>query len=415
MKKLCGGGIATDSCSSAQKCRRLLKTVIGGEEVVWDQDCHHHLRNVWFKAMENALTKRLNLILKADLEEIAPELRVKTSFSAIARAYDKGFSRNANYVKGFGEDFAPWMKKNKPREEMYHVYNAQGSRHDLCLLAAPAIYMNRLSSVEYMDEILRLPKKRDNILMRNLFVVLTSAEMVALSRLLTIIYMSMCLPLRWLAAKTPDLAEYEWGAVNMSLVLDVFKDKLDYLVLNPDKVLCKSFMMNLFKQFLVKLPPMQEYWDLIFKRAQQKIICRHTGAVMVRLADVQDEAFAPKNKTNRRCSPRVIELGTVAFVAMRDDMLDVRKATHRYLSCFGLYRSWKGCPDSIKKMTWGMESTNDYSESSLGGTTHEIVKYGRIGHHNAAAVSDARRNKYWDRKSENKTKNGNKDNKENGK
>ena len=60
-----------------------------------------------------------------------------------------------------------------------------------------------------MDEILRLPKKRDNILMRNLFVVLTSAEMVALSRLLTIIYMSMCLPLRWLAAKTPDLAEYE--------------------------------------------------------------------------------------------------------------------------------------------------------------------------------------------------------------
>ena len=111
----------------------------------------------------------------------------------------------------------------------------------------------------------------------------------------------------------------------------------------------------------------------------------------------------------------MIELGTVAFVAMRDDMLDVRKATHRYLSCFGLYRSWKGCPDSIKKMTWGMESTNDYSESSLGGTTHEIVKYGRIGHHNAAAVSDARRNKYWDRKSENKTKNGNKDKKENGK
>ena len=91
-------------------------------------------------------------------------------------------------------------------------------------------------------------------------------------------------------------------------------------------------------------------------------------------------------------------MGIVAFVAMRDDMLGVRKATHRYLSCFGLYRSWKGCPDSIKKMTWGMESTNDYSESSLGGTTHEIVKYGRIGHHNAAAVSDARRNKYWDKK-----------------
>ena len=44
-----------------------------------------------------------------------------------------------------------------------------------------------------------------------------------------------------------------------------------------------------------------------------------------------------------------------------------------------------------------MEATNDYSESSLGGPTHEIVKYGRINHHNAAAVSDARINKYWNR------------------
>jgi len=186
-----------------------LKAVIGSEEVVWYQDCHHHLCNVWFKAMERALPKRLMQILKSDLEEIAPEPRVNTSFSAIVRAYDKGFSHNANYVKGFGEDCAPWMKKNKPREQVYHVYNAQGSRHELCLLAAPAIYMNRLSSVEYMDEILRLPKKRHNILMRNLFVVLTSAEKVALSCLLTIINMPICLPLCWLDAKTPHLAEYK--------------------------------------------------------------------------------------------------------------------------------------------------------------------------------------------------------------
>jgi len=121
---------------------------------VWEQDYHHHLRNVWFKAMEKALTKNLNEILKDDLDEIASELCANTSFSAIARAYDKGFSRNANYVKGFGEDYAPWLKKNKPKEPMYHVYNSQGLRHDLCLLAVPAIYLNRLSSLEYMDKML---------------------------------------------------------------------------------------------------------------------------------------------------------------------------------------------------------------------------------------------------------------------
>ena len=35
------------------------------------------------------------------------------------------------------------------------------------------------------------------------------------------------------------------------------------------------------------------------------------------------------------------------------------------------------------------------------------MKYGRIGHHNAAAVSDARRNKYWNRGSSQVEKSGN--------
>ena len=63
--------------------------------------------------------------------------------------------------------------------------------------------------------------------------------------------------------------------------------------------------------------------------------------------------------------------------------------------------SWKGCPDHLKRATWGMEATNDHSESSLGGTTHEIEKFGRINQHNAAAISDNRRNKYWSRKIKN--------------
>ena len=164
IKNLKDGSVNTDSCHAAQKAHCLLTEVIPGQ--VWQQDCHHHLRNVWFKAMEKALTKKLNNILRKSLEQIAPELRVTCSFSAIARAYDKGFSQNANYVKGWGEDFAPWHKKFKSTEPLYHVENAQGSRHDLCLLAAPAFYMNRLTCLEYMDTKLRLPKKKDNILMQ---------------------------------------------------------------------------------------------------------------------------------------------------------------------------------------------------------------------------------------------------------
>jgi len=102
LTKLREGGISSDFCTTLQKERRLLAEVIGGEP--WQQDCHHHLRNVWFKVMEKALTTKLNQMMKDDLEEISYELRVRTSFSAVARAYDKGFSCNANYAKGFGED-----------------------------------------------------------------------------------------------------------------------------------------------------------------------------------------------------------------------------------------------------------------------------------------------------------------------
>ena len=76
----------------------------------------------------------------------------------------------------------------------------------------------------------------------------------------------------------------------------------------------------MFSKFLNELPPMKAYWDLIFKRNEVKVICRHTGAIMLRLVEVRDEAFNPTNRTNKRVSPRVITLGYTAFVAIRADM-----------------------------------------------------------------------------------------------
>jgi len=144
-----GVSIATD-----QKARRILDGKSGGQ--VWYQDCYHHLHNVWFKAMEQVLTSRkLNQILKDYLEQISSEFRVKSSFSAITQAFHKGSSKNANYTKGFGKDFAHGTRKNMPREPLYHAHNLQGSCHYLYLLIVPAIYMNCLSTMEYLDEMLR--------------------------------------------------------------------------------------------------------------------------------------------------------------------------------------------------------------------------------------------------------------------
>jgi hypothetical protein len=106
------GTITTDTCNNAQKQRQLLSLRIQGEVI--EQDCHHHLRNVWAKAVEVELSKYLTVMLRESPNTIDRSLRVSTMFTPIARAYDKEFSLAANYLKGHGELFAEWMRENYP-------------------------------------------------------------------------------------------------------------------------------------------------------------------------------------------------------------------------------------------------------------------------------------------------------------
>jgi len=178
------GLIMTDSCNSAQKARRLLQHEIGSD--VLEMDCHCHLQKVWIKGMEKSNSGFLRVVVSDSLEKIPPKLWVTCIFSAIARAWDKFFSLCANYPKGQGEHFAAWLRINKPGTALYHMVGAQGSRHDLCLMAGLAIYMNRYVCFDYASYLLRLPKKQDNILLRCLFVLMTSEEIIAQSRVYAI-------------------------------------------------------------------------------------------------------------------------------------------------------------------------------------------------------------------------------------
>ena len=64
-----------------------------------------------------------------------------------------------------------------------------------------------------MDESFRIPgKRRDTILMQNIFVVLASPEMAAQSRFLCIVYFEISILMRWLAGKTHELKDFPVGA-----------------------------------------------------------------------------------------------------------------------------------------------------------------------------------------------------------
>jgi hypothetical protein len=78
-----------------------------------------------------------------------------------------------------------------------------------------------------------------------------------------------------------------------------------------------------------------------------------------------------------------------------DKLHNEKKATWKYLSISGSPLSYQGCPEEVKEGLRGLEATNNRSKNALGGRTHQVQKYGRIGITNAAAVSDAKRNGYF--------------------
>ena len=408
LKKLQEALFTSDTCSTAQKERRVFIERIGG--IAYQQDCHNHLRCVHTNGMEKALCARLQVILKDSLEEIDPKLRVSCVYSAYCRAYDKFFSLCCNYAKGKGENFAIYLREYHPGIRLFHIESAQGSRQDLSLMASPAIYMNRVVCLEYADHLLRMHKVRDNILLRNLFVLMTSSEMVAMSRLMSIFFLAFGLPLRFLAGKTKDMKEWNWGPVSMSRALDTFREKLMELKATPREILKEDFMMEWFSDYRHELPPVEEYYQKLYHVDNEvSIIARQSKSKVLSYSDLRQALFYPDDETNRWSSAtnkatddRVVELAEVAAIALLDELHNEAKATWKYLSVSGSEYSWAHCPVEVKAALLGLAATNDYCESALGGVTQVMKNGGRVNIAGAAAQSDTSRNGYLDRTSKKK-------------
>ena len=391
--KLNGANIITDTCSSAQKVRRIVCAKVDG---LHSFDCMQHIRNVWIGNMEKALTSELNNILRNSLDEIDPKLRVTSSISAIIRAVDKEFSLSANYPKGHGALFAQWMRDYHPGELLLHVERAAGSRQDLCTEGCLPIARNYEYWLEFLDWMLKKTGKDDkaSILQRNLFVALGSVEMIALARLLSIIHISVCMPFRWLAGKTHELAEYKWGPMSMARVIDTVREKTAAISKKPELILDEKFMMDIFKTYRNELPPFKTYWEEIFTKKRMAVVARKSGAKVVQFAQIKKDLFKPTRKTDKQARKRMIELASVATDAIVKEIDDESKATYKYTKASKSKFSWAHCPAKTKQDFLSCKATNDEAESTLGGATYQVQRYGRINLASAGAISDARRNAF---------------------
>ena len=268
-----------------------------------------------------------------------------------------------------------------------------------------AVYMNYQYYVEFLDMMLRKHRccnsnKKASLLQQNLFVALTSEEMIALSRLLSILHISVCMPFRWLAGKTHELKAYGldfgWGAMSMSRVIDTLYEKMTKLYESLSLILDDDFMMNIFSEYLQELPPFEEYWKLTFEKKQMSVVARSRkdGTKIVHMAKLRIELFTPTTPTNIKTANMVVRLGETASKTIINELMDTSKATYKYTNQSKSKYSYNHCGDDKKKAMLGIRATNDEAESSLGGATAQVQEYGRINISSAAAISDMNQNKY---------------------
>ena len=382
------GVLTTDTCNTAQKIRRILVEYIGG--TIHEQDCMHHLRNVWVNGVAKAVNSYLKDFLEESLDNIASFLRVSPDLAQVIRAFHKEFSLTANYPKGHGEKFRDWMIKNYPTEFLMHAERATGSRQDLITMGAGPIYWNRPFNVEFLDDALRV-RDASNILQENLFTILTSVEMIATSRFFSILHLGICLPFRWLTGNTHKLAHRNWGPRSMGRAMDLIYDACQDILADNSLIHDESFMLHIFDELAEEIPEFKAHLDYEFENKMTEFV-KISETKPVPNKELIKELFSPTDADNIDSTKVLEKITATGIQAMVDELVDESKASYKYLSISGLEFSYEHCPEDVKKAMLGKMASNDLAESSFAGVTAQVQCFGRIGMSAAAAVSDTARN-----------------------
>jgi hypothetical protein len=264
-------------------------------------------------------------------------------------------------------------------------------------MAALAIYWNRNPCVEFLEEMQVFCGREENILANNLWAMLISTEMIAVARMWSIFHLSIVMPIRWLAANTHTLKEYNWGYISLGKVLDKLKLNLEEIAEEPELIHDESFMMGLMDDWADELPPFCEYLTHQFEEKKQTLFDDESGTKVVPLAELRKELFHPTDSDNKACTPFLEEYAKVAAEAWIAELVDPTKGTWLLLSESEGELSWDHSSLKLKDALMGMVAVNDLAESSFAGVTAQVQVFGRIGMANAAAVSDISRNGFLHR------------------
>ena len=339
--------------------------------------------------------------MEEDLDEIHFSLRITTDVIQLLRAVEKYFGGNANYAKGKGAEFMHWMRHKYPRAYLYAVsWACGGSRQDIGVEGAVAVLMNVPYYLEFL--IWRFKCGHTNgILERNLYMLLRSVEMISLLRVLSILHISVCMPLRWLAGNCGELGEYGFGVADMATVVDLLDKAFFEIVADGEKLLDEDFMMGIFDSLKLKLPPLQEYLDYMFEGSKGCLVDSRREVDKVLPWDIlRCELFYPTRRDIVQTLPASIELASEAAQVFRREFRDEKKATHKYLSEIEGERSMRNISSKEKEAGLGVAASNCVSERGHGASTADLQTFGTIDLQHMAARGQTQDNNDFGREVE---------------
>ena len=151
-----------------------------------------------------------------------------------------------------------------PETLLLPVERSSGSRQDLTVEGAGAVYMNRSYYLDFLDGC--LTANNNNILQQNLFIVLTSSQMITMSRVYAIFHVAICLPMRFLVSKAHKLGDQDWSSRSVNRLLVIVDNKLTEIVELSENFLDRDFMMKMFEDLREEMTSFDEYLSYVFEQ-----------------------------------------------------------------------------------------------------------------------------------------------------
>jgi hypothetical protein len=201
-----------------------------------------------------------------------------------------------------------------------------------------------------------------NILQNSLYLLLTSVEMIAQLRVGGMFFMSVIVPMRWLAGNTHLLEHRQWGEKHMAKSIDLVYEAFLKIQRNNKLFLKEDFMMNIFKPLYEQVPELEEYMSWYFEEKNNLVSgITTTNKRKKGMKLAQEEFFYPTKIQNRESNDCCLLLATDFANCLILEFHDMKKVTHMYVSKLDGEYSMKNTTEEEKRQGYVIRTNNDVS------------------------------------------------------